>query len=236
MALPRILHRQYPQQKHAGGLCAGRCCVPALVRRAGDWRTRARPAGACGRVHRTAAKRTVGSHGQATSGVYPDAVRLASNGAGDADEPGALCSGAASFGQQRFNACAALRGSNGAPNGHGGCSSRASNALSSSTSWKWQLCNRAFTRSTSSGLRISRFILWPSFLLGYIVTARLYAPLVRSDRMELANRVQVEELPEGAFLATSEEVPGLVAQGRTVAEALDIAHDVARKPIEARRR
>jgi predicted RNase H-like HicB family nuclease len=54
--------------------------------------------------------------------------------------------------------------------------------------------------------------------------------------MELANRVQVEELPEGAFLATSEEVPGLVAQGRTGAEALDIAHDVARKPIEARRR
>ena len=68
------------------------------------------------------------------------------------------------------------------------------------------------------------------------MTARLYAPLVRSDRMELANRVQVEELPEGAFLATSEEVPGLVAQGRTVAEALDIAHDVARKLIEARRR
>lgn len=53
--------------------------------------------------------------------------------------------------------------------------------------------------------------------------------------MELAIRVQVEELPEGAFLATSEEVPGLVAQGRTVAEALDIAHDVARKLIEARR-
>jgi len=53
--------------------------------------------------------------------------------------------------------------------------------------------------------------------------------------MELAIRVQVEELPEGAFLATSEEVPGLVAQGRTVAEALDIARDVARKLIEARR-
>jgi predicted RNase H-like HicB family nuclease len=53
--------------------------------------------------------------------------------------------------------------------------------------------------------------------------------------MELAIRVQVEELPEGAFLATSEEVPGLVAQGRTVAEALDIARDVAGKLIEARR-
>jgi len=32
-----------------------------------------------------------------------------------------------------------------------------------------------------------------------------------------------------------EELPGLVAQGRTVAEALDIALDVARKLIEARR-
>lgn len=53
--------------------------------------------------------------------------------------------------------------------------------------------------------------------------------------MELAIRVQIEHLPEGAFLATSEELPGLVAQGRTVAEALDIARDVARKLIEARR-
>jgi predicted RNase H-like HicB family nuclease len=53
--------------------------------------------------------------------------------------------------------------------------------------------------------------------------------------MELALRVQVEELPEGLFLATSEELPGLVAQGRTVAETLEIARDVARKLIDARR-
>ena len=53
--------------------------------------------------------------------------------------------------------------------------------------------------------------------------------------MELAIRIHVEELPEGLFLATSGELPGLVAQGRTVAEALDIARDVARKLIEARR-
>jgi predicted RNase H-like HicB family nuclease len=53
--------------------------------------------------------------------------------------------------------------------------------------------------------------------------------------MELAIRVQVEELPEGMYLATSEELPGLVAQGRTVSEALEIARDVARKLIEARR-
>jgi predicted RNase H-like HicB family nuclease len=53
--------------------------------------------------------------------------------------------------------------------------------------------------------------------------------------MELAVRIQVEELPEGVFLATSDELPGLVAQGRTVAEVLEIARDVARKIIEARR-
>ena len=47
--------------------------------------------------------------------------------------------------------------------------------------------------------------------------------------MELAIRIQVQELPEGLFLATSDELPGLVAQGRTVAETLDIAHDVARE-------
>ena len=38
--------------------------------------------------------------------------------------------------------------------------------------------------------------------------------------MELAIRIQIEELPEGPFLATSDEVPGLVAQGRTVARKL----------------
>jgi predicted RNase H-like HicB family nuclease len=52
--------------------------------------------------------------------------------------------------------------------------------------------------------------------------------------MELAIQVRIEELPEGLYLATSDELPGLVAQGRTVAEALDIARDVARKIIEAR--
>lgn len=53
--------------------------------------------------------------------------------------------------------------------------------------------------------------------------------------MELAIRVQIEELPEGVFLATSDELQGLVAQGRTVAETLEIARHVARKLIDARR-
>lgn len=53
--------------------------------------------------------------------------------------------------------------------------------------------------------------------------------------MEFVFRVHVEELPEGVFLATSEDLPGLVAQGRTVAETLEIARDVARKLLEAQR-
>ena len=63
----------------------------------------------------------------------------------------------------------------------------------------------------------------------------LWAGMLASSHMELAIRVQVEKLPEGLFLATSDQLSGLVAQGRTVAEALDIARDVARKLIEAQR-
>ncbi|MDD5525773.1 MAG: hypothetical protein PHV90_11085 [Smithella sp.] len=35
-------------------------------------------------------------------------------------------------------------------------------------------------------------------------------------------------------MATSKDVPGLVAQGRTATEALEIARDVAKKLLEAR--
>ena len=52
--------------------------------------------------------------------------------------------------------------------------------------------------------------------------------------MERVIAVHIERLPEGLYLATSDEVPGLVAQGRTVLETLEIARDVARKIIEAR--
>lgn len=64
---------------------------------------------------------------------------------------------------------------------------------------------------------------------GVVFGLYILAKVVGFERMELAIQVQVEELPEGLFLATSDELPGLVAQGRTVAEALEIARDVARK-------
>ncbi|MBN9091245.1 MAG: hypothetical protein J0J01_30370 [Reyranella sp.] len=52
--------------------------------------------------------------------------------------------------------------------------------------------------------------------------------------MERIAGLHIETLPEGVCLATSDDVPGLVAQGRTITETLEIARDVARKLIEAR--
>jgi predicted RNase H-like HicB family nuclease len=51
--------------------------------------------------------------------------------------------------------------------------------------------------------------------------------------MERAINIHIEKLPEGVYLATSDDLQGLVAQGRTVAETLEIARDVARILIEA---
>ncbi|QSJ15697.1 DUF1902 domain-containing protein [Nostoc sp. UHCC 0702] len=51
--------------------------------------------------------------------------------------------------------------------------------------------------------------------------------------MERLLNIHIEKLPEGVYLATSDELQGLVAQGRTVAETLEIARDVARKLLEA---
>ncbi len=52
--------------------------------------------------------------------------------------------------------------------------------------------------------------------------------------MERVATLHIEKLPEGVYLATSDDIPGLVAQGRTIAETLEIARDVARKLLEAR--
>jgi len=51
--------------------------------------------------------------------------------------------------------------------------------------------------------------------------------------MEKVINLHIEKLPEGFYLATSENIQGLVAQGRTIAETLEIARDVAKKLIEA---
>jgi predicted RNase H-like HicB family nuclease len=51
--------------------------------------------------------------------------------------------------------------------------------------------------------------------------------------MEHIVNLHIEHLPEGVYLATSDDIPGLVAQGRTVTETLEIARDVAKKLLEA---
>lgn len=52
--------------------------------------------------------------------------------------------------------------------------------------------------------------------------------------MEQIANLHIKKLPEGVYLATSDDLPGLIAQGRTVSETVEIARDVARKLIEAR--
>lgn len=51
--------------------------------------------------------------------------------------------------------------------------------------------------------------------------------------MERVVNLHIEKLPEGFYLATSDNIQGLIAQGRTIAETIEIAKDVAKKLIEA---
>lgn len=51
--------------------------------------------------------------------------------------------------------------------------------------------------------------------------------------MERIVNLHIEKLPEGFYLATSYNVQGLIAQGRTIAETIEIAKDIAKKLLEA---
>ena len=51
--------------------------------------------------------------------------------------------------------------------------------------------------------------------------------------MERIVNLHIEKLPEGYYLATSDSIQGLIAQGRTISETIEIAKDVAKKLIEA---
>ena len=50
---------------------------------------------------------------------------------------------------------------------------------------------------------------------------------------EAAIRVRVERLKNGRYLATSPDVRGLVAEGRSISETVEIAQGVARKIVES---
>lgn len=52
---------------------------------------------------------------------------------------------------------------------------------------------------------------------------------------EYSIHLNIEQVESGEYLATSGDLPGLVAQGRTVTETMEIAQDVARKLIESYR-
>ena len=51
--------------------------------------------------------------------------------------------------------------------------------------------------------------------------------------MEKILNLQIEKLPEGVYLATSDSIQGLVVQGNSITETIEIARDVAKKLIEA---
>jgi antitoxin HicB len=50
---------------------------------------------------------------------------------------------------------------------------------------------------------------------------------------EVAIRLHLEPLEEGGFVATSPDVPGLVAEGRSITEAVEIAQSLVRKIAES---
>lgn len=50
---------------------------------------------------------------------------------------------------------------------------------------------------------------------------------------EVAIRIRIERLSEGRYLGTSPDVPGLVAEGRSITETIEIAQGVARKIVES---
>ena len=45
--------------------------------------------------------------------------------------------------------------------------------------------------------------------------------------------VQIEKLPEGGFMATSQDLPDLIAYAQTVSETIEIAKDVAQKLVDS---
>jgi antitoxin HicB len=50
---------------------------------------------------------------------------------------------------------------------------------------------------------------------------------------EATIRLHIEPLAEGGYLATSRDVPGLVAEGRSIIEAVEIAQGLTRKIVES---
>jgi antitoxin HicB len=54
-----------------------------------------------------------------------------------------------------------------------------------------------------------------------------------AEAEEVAIRIRIEALKEGRYLGKSPDVPGLVAEGRSIAETIEIAQSLARKIVES---
>jgi predicted RNase H-like HicB family nuclease len=54
-----------------------------------------------------------------------------------------------------------------------------------------------------------------------------------ADVDEATIRLHIEALSEGGYVATSPDVPGLVAEGRSITEAVEIAQGLTRKIVES---
>lgn len=65
-----------------------------------------------------------------------------------------------------------------------------------------------------------------------MVTVLTEVPLLRMRYGKIV-KIHIERLPEVVYRATCDEIKGLVAQGRTLQETLEIARDVARKLLKA---
>lgn len=50
---------------------------------------------------------------------------------------------------------------------------------------------------------------------------------------EVTIRLHIEPLAEGGYVATSPDVPGLVAEGRSIVEAVELAQGLTRKIVES---
>ena len=64
-----------------------------------------------------------------------------------------------------------------------------------------------------------------------IITGERYRK--RDLMAEYMISIDIQKLDEGGYLATSDSIQGLIAQGRTIAETMEIAQDVAKKLIES---
>ena len=64
-----------------------------------------------------------------------------------------------------------------------------------------------------------------------VTPRRLHGETTHSN--EVTIRLHIEALEEGGYVATSPDIPGLVAEGRSVMEAVEIAQGLTRKIVES---